>query len=51
MFAGFLFLTTFSFHAATNFGCRIGFSSANSRNEEMIGDGSFGATATGLFEQ
>ena len=27
------------------------FSSPNSRNEEMMGDGFFGATAAGLFEQ
>ena len=37
------------FCAATNFGCIDGFSSPNSRNEEMMGDGFLGATAAGLF--
>ena len=43
-------LTTF-FCAATNFGCIDSFSSAQFRNEEMMGDGYFGATAAGCFEQ
>ena len=38
MFAG--FRLTFS-SAATNFGCIDSFLSLNSRNEEMMGDGSF----------
>ena len=36
------------FCAATNFGCIDSFLLPNSRNEEMTGDGFFGATA-GLF--
>ena len=47
MFAGFLFNNIFC--AATNFGCIDSFLLPNSRNEEMMGDGSFGATAAGLF--
>ena len=39
------------FCAATNFGCIDGFLLPNSRNEEMMGDGSFGATAAVCFEQ
>ena len=35
--------------AATNFGCIDSFLLPNSRNEEMMGDGFFGATAAGLF--
>ena len=37
------------FCAATNFGYSTVFLLPNSRNEEMMGDGSFGATAAGLF--
>ena len=37
------------FCAATNFGCIDSFLLPSSRNEEMMGDGSFGATAAGLF--
>ena len=37
------------FCAATNFGCIDSFLLPNSRNEEMMGDGSLGATAAGLF--
>ena len=37
------------FCAATNFGCIDSFLLPNSRNEEMMGDGFFGATAAGLF--
>ena len=48
MFAGFSVLTTF-FCAATNFGCIDSFLLPNSRNEEMMGDGSFSYTAAGLF--
>ena len=40
-------LTTFS--APPNFGCIDSFLLPNSRNEEMMGDGFFGATAAGLF--
>ena len=47
MFAGFLFLTTFSvppqiLAVSTVF-------SLNLRNEEMMGDGFFGVTVAGLF--
>ena len=42
-------LTTFS--AYTNFGCIDSFLLPNSRNRKMMGDGSFGATAAGLFER
>ena len=45
MFVGFRFNNIFC--AATNFGCIDSFL-PNSRNEEMMGDGFFGATA-GLF--
>ena len=45
MFAGFRFNNIFG--AATNFGCID--SHHNSRNEEMMGDEPFGATAAGLF--
>ena len=37
------------FCAATNFGCIDSFLLPNSRNEEMMGDGFYGATAAGLF--
>ena len=37
------------FCAAINFGCIDSFLLPNSRNEEMMGDGFFGATAAGLF--
>ena len=37
------------FCAATNFGCIDSFLLPNSRNEEMMGDEAFGATAAGLF--
>ena len=37
------------FCAATKFWLHRQFSSPNSRNEEMMGDGFFGATAAGLF--
>ena len=37
------------FCAATNFGCIDSFLLPNSRNEEMMGDGFFSATAAGLF--
>ena len=47
MFAGFCFNNIFC--AATNFGCIDSFLLPNFRNEEMMGDGSFGATAAGLF--
>ena len=47
MFAGFLFNNIFC--AATNLAASIKL--PNSRNEEMMGDGFFGATAAGLFEQ
>ena len=40
-------LTTF--RAATNFGCIDSFLLPTYRNEEMMGDGFFGATAAGLF--
>ena len=43
MFMGFCFNNIFC--AATNFGCIDSFLLPNSRNEEMMGDGSFGATA------
>ena len=46
MFAGFLF---YALRAATNFGCIDSFLRSISRNEEMMGDGFFGATAAGLF--
>ena len=39
------------FCAATNFGCIDSFLLPNSRNEEMMGDEAFGATAAGLFKQ
>ena len=39
------------FCAATNFGCIDSFLLPNSRNEEMMGDGFFGATVAGLSEQ
>ena len=38
------------FCAATNFSCIDSFLLPNSRNEEMMGDGFFGATAAGLAE-
>ena len=45
---GFCFNVLISRH--TNFGCIDSFLSLpNSRNEEMMGDGAFGATAAGLF--
>ena len=47
MFVGFLFSTTFS--APPQILAYRQFSSPNSRNEEMMGDGFFGATAAGLF--
>ena len=37
------------FCAATNFGCIDSFLLPRPRNEEMMGDGFFGATAAGLF--
>ena len=37
------------FCAATNFTASTVFFLPNSRNEEMMGDGFFGATAAGLF--
>ena len=50
MFAGFLFLTTFS--APPQIWLHRRFLLPNSRNEEMMGDGfQTGATAAGLFEQ
>ena len=47
-----MFATCFNniFCAATNFGCIDSFLLPNSRNEEMMGDGFFGATAAGLSE-
>ena len=48
MLAGFLFFNNI-FCAATNFGCTDSFLLPNSRNEEMMGDALFGATAAGLF--
>ena len=43
---GFPVLTTFRCH---KFWLHRQFSSPNSRNEEMMGDGFLGATAAGLF--
>ena len=47
MFAGVSVLTTFS--APPQIYCIDSFLLPNSRNEEMMGDGFFGATAAGLF--
>ena len=48
MFAGFLFLSLFSAPPQILAASTV-FLLPNSRNEEMMGDGSFGATAAGLF--
>ena len=47
MFAGFLFPNIFC--AATNFAASTVSSRPIPENEEMMGDGFFGATAAGLF--